>query len=45
MIGDARTDLEAAKSNGVPFLLRRHETNADVFSDYTGPSVNDFIAP
>lgn len=42
MIGDARADLEAAEANQVPFLLRRHETNANVFVDYTGPSVKDF---
>lgn len=42
MIGDARADLEAAEANQVPFLLRRHKTNANVFVDYTGPSVKDF---
>lgn len=42
MIGDARADIEAAEANQVPFLLRRHETNAKVFADYTGPSVKDF---
>jgi len=42
MIGDARADLEAAEKNQVPFLLRRHETNANIFSDYTGTSVKDF---
>jgi phosphoglycolate phosphatase-like HAD superfamily hydrolase len=44
MIGDARADLEAAEANQVPFLLRRHETNANVFADYTGLSVKDFTA-
>lgn len=42
MIGDARADLEAAEANLVPFLLRRHATNANVFADYTGHSVKDF---
>lgn len=44
MIGDARADLEAAEANQVPFLLRRHDTNAKVFSGYTGPSFQDFNA-
>lgn len=45
MIGDALADLEAAQANRVPFLLRRHETNAKVFADYTGSSVKDFTTP
>jgi phosphoglycolate phosphatase-like HAD superfamily hydrolase len=44
MIGDAYVDLEAAEANGVPFLLRRHRTNADVFGTYTGLHVKDFSA-
>lgn len=43
MIGDARADLEAAQANRLPFLLRRHETNAGIFKDYSGASVNDFL--
>jgi phosphoglycolate phosphatase-like HAD superfamily hydrolase len=42
MIGDARADMDAAEANQVPFLLRRHETNAKVFADYTGSSIKDF---
>mgnify|MGYP001603730100 CR=1 FL=1 len=42
MIGDARADLEAAQANRVPFLLRRHSTNSEVFADYAGLSVKDF---
>lgn len=42
MIGDARADLEAAQTNHVPFLLRRHDTNVRVFEHYTGNSVNSF---
>src|SRR3989338_793763 len=44
MIGDARADLEAAEANQVPFMLRHHETNSDVFAGYTGFSVRDFTA-
>ena len=44
MIGDAYADLEAAEANGVPFLLRRHRTNADVFGTYSGPHIKDFTA-
>jgi phosphoglycolate phosphatase-like HAD superfamily hydrolase len=44
MIGDARSDLEAAEANQVPFLLRRHTTNAKVFTGYTGLSLQDFTA-
>lgn len=43
LIGDARADFEAAQANQVPFLLRRHATNAGVFADYTGPSIKDFM--
>jgi phosphoglycolate phosphatase-like HAD superfamily hydrolase len=45
MIGDALADLEAAEANAVPFLLRRHTTNAELFSSYAGPSVEDFAEP
>lgn len=45
MIGDALADLEAAEANAVPFLLRRHATNAELFSSYAGPSVEDFTEP
>ena len=43
MIGDALADLKAAAANQVPFLLRRHESNAEIFSSYFGPSVGDFV--
>ena len=43
MIGDALVDLEAADANAVPFLLRRHSTNAELFSSYSGPSIEDFV--
>lgn len=42
MIGDALADLEAAEANALPFLLRRHATNAALFSSYAGPFVEDF---
>lgn len=42
MIGDARADWDAAQTNQVPFLLRRHGTNSRVFARYTGDSVEDF---
>jgi phosphoglycolate phosphatase-like HAD superfamily hydrolase len=43
MIGDARADMEAALDNGIPFLLRRHASNREVFCNYTGDSVEDFV--
>ena len=42
MIGDALADLHAAQANRVPFLLRRHRTNRQVFAHYDGDSVEDF---
>lgn len=42
MIGDATADLEAARANNVPFLLRRHGTNEKIFEHYTGTSIKDF---
>lgn len=44
MVGDARADIDAAEANQVPFLLRRHETNSNVFASYSGSSVKDFTA-
>lgn len=43
MVGDAIADLKAADSNQVPFLLRRHASNAEFFSFYEGLSVGDFV--
>jgi phosphoglycolate phosphatase-like HAD superfamily hydrolase len=42
MIGDAQSDLDAAEANQVPFLLRKHASNTNVFSAYTGTSVENF---
>jgi HAD superfamily hydrolase (TIGR01549 family) len=43
MIGDAIADLKAADANQMPFLLRRHKSNSEIFSSYFGPSVKDFV--
>lgn len=43
MVGDARADSNAANENGIPFMLRRHADNRDVFRDYGGESVEDFV--
>ena len=42
MIGDAIEDLNAASFNKVHFLLRRHIGNTEIFSSYTGPSIEHF---
>ncbi len=42
MVGDAIADLEAARCNRIPFLLRRHVDNHHLFHDYGGASVEDF---
>lgn len=42
MIGDATADRDAAIANSISFLLRRHESNIDVFSDYKDLSISDF---
>ncbi len=42
MIGDARADFDAAITNQIPFLLRRHSSNSMIFATYTGASVEDF---
>lgn len=43
LIGDALADFEAAQANQIDFLLRRHDTNNEVFSDYGGPSIRSFL--
>ena len=43
MVGDARSDLDAARENRVPFLLRRHPENAEIFADYRGAAIRDFL--
>ena len=42
MIGDSISDLEAAKINCVPFLLRRHENNTDLTDSYISSSIENF---
>ena len=42
MIGDARSDMMAARKNDVPFLLRKHVSNGQLIAEYDGPTVEDF---
>ncbi len=42
MIGDATKDLQAARANGIDFLLRETAENRSLFSTFTGPKVADF---
>ena len=41
-IGDATTDLHTANTIGVAFILREHDLNKHVFSDYNGLRISDF---
>ena len=41
LIGDAKADREAAHACAVSFVLRRHASNAGVFTGYRGPSLAD----
>lgn len=43
MIGDAKADMDAASHNNVPFLLRLHDTNKELFAQYSGETINDFL--
>lgn len=43
MIGDARSDYEAAMSNGIGFVLRRTITNAGLQRDLVCPMIDDFL--
>ena len=40
-VGDSRTDLEASRMNGVPFVLRLYEVNKQQFTDYDGKTIQD----
>ncbi len=42
MIGDDKVDMDAADYNNVPFLLRLHNTNKELFEKYFGESIKDF---
>jgi phosphoglycolate phosphatase-like HAD superfamily hydrolase len=44
MIGDATADMEAARSNNVPFLLRLHATNRHILEKHNVNFVEDFTA-
>ena len=41
VIGDAETDLLAARANGIAFVLRRTELNKRLQSTYDGPQIED----
>ena len=43
LIGDSVADLEVAYANQIPFLLRKHKSNVESFSTYSGPYVSDFL--
>jgi len=43
MIGDSLVDYEAAINNNISFILRRHKHNADIFNNYSGPYIKDFL--
>lgn len=42
MIGDAESDMRAAKENRLAFLLRRTSFNMDLQSNFRGPQFKDF---
>ena len=44
MIGDATADYDAAKANKINFLLRKHKDNQDIFINYQGLQVTNFLA-
>lgn len=41
MIGDAETDLLAARANAIPFLLRRTAINQNLQASYDGPQFDN----
>jgi phosphoglycolate phosphatase-like HAD superfamily hydrolase len=43
MIGDAKADEIAANKNNVTFILRKHQYNHEVFKDYNGFFINNFL--
>lgn len=43
MVGDSSTDLDAARSNGISFLLRRTRFNSDVAGRFTGPTFENLL--
>lgn len=40
-IGDAETDLEAAKTSQIHFILRKHELNVDLSKNFKGKVIDD----
>ena len=42
-VGDSVTDFEAATSNGVPFLLRRHKLNRELATSLRVPSIDSLV--
>ena len=42
MYGDAKQDFIAAKENGIPFILRQHDSNQEFKKQYKGISIKDF---
>lgn len=44
IIGDAETDLLAARTNAIPFLLRRTAINQNLQASYDGPQFDDLTA-
>ena len=43
MIGDAMSDLNAANSNNIDFLLRKHKFNKTISKNFTGTYIEDFL--
>ena len=43
MIGDSSSDLQAAKRNSIPFLLRKTLINHDLANSYDGPQFEDLL--
>ena len=41
VVGDSKTDLEAARENSVVFLLRRTPFNRELQKQFQGPSVEN----
>ncbi len=42
LIGDSKVDFDSAKTAKINFILREHQLNKQIFSNYTGPRIKDF---
>ena len=42
-IGDANTDIRAAAQHNIPFILRIHKFNKNLFCDYKGRKIRNFL--